>query len=144
MSLSLGVIAMFIALTAGQASSASALKTDLTTLHDQWFTAFDKGDGATMDKLEVENLVIVFQDGQVWKKARSRVGNMKPTGYAGRKLSDVDVRQFGDTAILTGRLATTEQAGAAPVIDGTTIVFVRQQGGWRIASAQWSSVPAKK
>jgi hypothetical protein len=43
----------------GLAQSASDdLKAELQRLHDQWFTAFDKGDGATMDRMEVPNLVL--------------------------------------------------------------------------------------
>jgi ketosteroid isomerase-like protein len=51
-------------------------------------------------------------------------------------LNDVTVRQFGDTAILTGIL--TNKTGRETTKGGTTVVFVRRGGTWLIASVQWS------
>ena len=39
-------------------SEPNDLKAELERLHNQWFTAFDKGDGATMDRMEVPGLGI--------------------------------------------------------------------------------------
>jgi hypothetical protein len=123
-------------------SSSPALMSELTGLHDQWFAAFDKGDGATMDKLESDNLILVFPDGMIWKKSGSRVGEVKPLDVSSRKLTDVDVRQFGEAAVLTGKMTTIAKSQSD--VAATTVVFVRQGGGWRIASAHWSPVAAKK
>ena len=119
------------------------VRSELEALHSQWFAAFDAGDGSSMDRMEVENLHLVFQDGTIWKKAGPRAGKQKPTGYKPRKLTDVDVRQFGETAILTGTLSATSPKGV-PETDGTTVVFVRRDGSWRIASVQWSSATVGK
>jgi len=113
------------------------LRAQLEAIHSQWFEAFDKGDGAAMDNLETTNLVLVFQNGEIWKKPGSRVGKVKPTGVKSRSLSDVEVRQFGDTAVLTGLLKSVDDDSKAAA-DATTVVFVRQAGKWMIASAHWS------
>ena len=34
-------------------NSSNDLQRELERLHNQWFNAFDKGDGATMDKMEM-------------------------------------------------------------------------------------------
>jgi hypothetical protein len=52
------------------------------------------------------------------------------------------VRQFGDSAILTGTVTST--LGQETDKAGTTVVFVRPAGKWLIASAQWTPVEAAK
>jgi ketosteroid isomerase-like protein len=133
--------ASVVAQTAGGQNTAAA---QVRQVYDQWFAAFDKGDGATMDRLEVPNLVLVNPDGAgtVWHKPGPRAGKQKPTGVKNRGLRDVQVRQFGDLAILTGLM--TAQAGSERADAASTIVFVRQSGRWLIASGQWSDVPAKE
>ena len=117
---------------------SAKLRNELETIHGRWFQAFDSGDGAAMDVVEVDNLVMVMPDGSVWKKSGPRAGKQpKREVVPQRSLSDVTVRQFGDTAILTGILMnkTARETNKG----GTTVVFVRRGGTWRIASVHWSS-----
>ena len=92
-----------------------------------------------MDRLEVPNLVLVNTDGkgQIWRKSGPRGKGQKPTG-ATSTLNDVHVRQFGETAILTGRL--TQKAGSHKRESATTEVWVKQNGRWLIATAQWTDI----
>lgn len=110
---------------------------ELQTLHAAWFVAFDSGDGTTMDQMEMSNLVLVMPNGEVWKKTEPRAKSMKRHAPdATRELSDVTVREFGDTALLTG--VVTSKSGAETEKDATTVVLVRDGGKWKIASAQWT------
>jgi ketosteroid isomerase-like protein len=116
---------------------SAKLRNELQAIHDKWFQAFDAGDGAAMDAVEVDNLVLVMPDGSVWKKSGSRAGKQpKRDVVPQRSLNDVAVRQFGDTAILTGIL--TSKTARETTKGGTTVVFVRRGGTWLIASVQWS------
>jgi tetratricopeptide (TPR) repeat protein len=92
-----------------------------------------------MDRLEVPSFQAVFPDGRVFKKAKPRAGGQQPTTFTGRTLNDVDVRRFGDAAILTGTVTTEASLFSSPDKSGTTVVFVREGGDWRIASAQWAA-----
>ncbi len=124
-------------------SSNSALSAELEALHAKWFKAFDAGDGATMDQMEVENLVIVMPTGVTWSKDGPRAGKQsKRDPSMQHTLSDVVVRQFGDSAILTGTV--TSKTATETDKDGTTVVFVRRGGKWLIASAQWTPVEVSK
>ena len=140
---------LFIALTVlfsmpglGQAT-ASDLQTELQNLHAKWMKAYDNGDGVTMDQIEMDNLVLVMPNGEVWPKTKPR-GTSEPKldPATQRTLSDVSVRRFGDTAILTGTLTTKSKEENSK--SGTTVVFVRNGGQWKIASAQWSEVSNPK
>ena len=118
--------------------SDQKLQSELVRLHTDWFTAFDKGDGAAMSRLEVPNFQAVFPDGRVFKKTKPRAGSQKPTMVTSRTLSDADVRQFGDTAILTGVVTVEPSMFSSADKVATTVVFAREGGNWRVASAQWT------
>lgn len=126
----------------GQAA-ASGLQTELQNLHAKWMKAYDNGDGVTMDQIEMDNLVLVMPTGEVWPKTKPR-GTSEPKldPTTQRTLSDVSVRQFRDTAILTGTLTSKSKKENSK--SGTTVVFVRNGGRWKIASAQWSDVSNPK
>ena len=116
---------------------SAKLRNELEAIHGRWFQAFDRGDGAAMDALEVDTLVLVMPDGSVWKKSGPRAGKQpKRDVVPQRSLNDVTVRQFGDTAILTGILRNRTATDTDN--SGTTVVFVRRGGTWLIASVQWS------
>ena len=123
-----------------QTDSTSA---ELQALHAQWFKAFDAGDGQAMDLMEVPNLVIVMPNGMVWSKDGPRAGTQqKHDPMPQRSYSDIVVRRFGDTAVLTGTVTST--AGGDVDKAATTVVFVRSSGKWRVASAQWTPAESRK
>jgi len=119
--------------------SDGKLRSELESLHAQWFKAFDSGDGATMDQMEMDNLTLVMPEGSIWPKTEARAGvQKKHDAQAERTLSDVSVRRFGDTAILTGILTTKSAKDSSK--EATMVVFVQSSGKWKIASAQWTPV----
>ena len=78
---------------------------------------------------------------RAWKAKLSEVSN--PVVKVAHALSNVTVRQYGDTAILTG-LDTAKAPGSPDDVEATTVVWVRQSGKWLIAVAQWSEATATK
>jgi ketosteroid isomerase-like protein len=120
------------------------LRSELETLHAKWFKAFDSGDGVTMDQMEMDNLALVMPVGFIWSKTEARAGKQRKLDpQTERTLSDVLVRRFGDTAVLTGVLTT--KSAKENEKEATTVVFVQSSGRWKIASAQWTPVaPAKQ
>ena len=109
------------------------LQSDLEALHAKWFKAFDGGDAATMDQIEVDKLVLIMPTGLIWTKTKPRAGEqLKRDPQTERAVSAVSVRRFGDTAILTGILTT--KSGKENAQEATTVVFVKNAGKWKIAS----------
>ena len=123
-------------------NSSNDLQGELERLHNQWFNAFDKGDGATMDKIEMSNLILVNADGKggIWKKHGPRAGEQKPTGHS-TTLSNAQVRQFDNSAILTG--VVTIKDGQESTRSSTTVVWIRKNSQWLVASVQWSDLRAE-
>ncbi len=135
---------IFFALLASTALRAQApdatLRSELELLHAKWFQAFDSGDGAAMDQMEMEELTLVMPNGFLWAKTEPRAGKQKKLNpQTKRILSETSVRRQGDVAILTGILTSTSPQ-EAPQKEATTVVFVRSSGKWKIASAQWTPV----
>jgi ketosteroid isomerase-like protein len=117
----------------------STLRSELEAIHVQWFKAFDRGDGATMDKMEMNKLVLVMPTGAIWAKTKPRAGEQQAHNIqVERTLSDVSVRRFGDTAILTGIVTSKSEKDSSR--EATTVVFVQSSGKWKIATAQWGQV----
>lgn len=118
----------------------AGLRTQLIALHTKWFQAFDNGNGSVMDQLEVENLVLAMPDGTFWTKTGLRAGKQAKVDPAPqRTLSEANVRQYGDAAVLTGVL--TSKTPLESKREATTVVFVKRADKWLIASAQWSQPP---
>ena len=97
------LLALAMSLNGSAQNDPNRLNAALQELNNQWWTAFNQGDGAAMDRLEVPDLILVNFDGKgrIWRKNGPRAGHQKPNG-ATAKLSDATIRQFGDAAILTG------------------------------------------
>src|SRR5438309_11272930 len=80
----------------------ATLRSDLEALHAKWVKAFDGGDGATTDQMEMDKLMLVMPTGVIWTKTTARVSEQpKRDSHIERSLNEVSVRRFGDTVILT-------------------------------------------
>jgi hypothetical protein len=86
----------------------------------------------------VGSQVIDVLEAQEIKETGLLIKQLDRDPQTGRTLSNVSVRRFGDTAILTGILTTTSVSETSR--EATTVVFARSFGKWKIASAQWSPV----
>jgi hypothetical protein len=92
-----------------------------------------------MEQMERDDVVIVMPEGSLFRKTTPRAGKQRKLDpQTGRVLSDVSVRRFGDTAVLTGVLTTKSAKENSK--DATTVVFVQSSGRRKIASAQWTPV----
>ena len=119
----------------------ASLGTELHESYKAWFAALDRGDGAAMDALEVDDFILVAAGGMIMEKHRPRVSDPLPVPEAPeRTWSDGVIRRYGDTAILTGRITLTYETPKRTTSMGTTAVFVRQADKWRMASVQWTPV----
>ncbi len=134
---------LFAVLTiVGPALAEDNVAAELEALHTKWFAAYDRGDGAAMNRIETDNLVLILPDGTIFKKTEPRAKKHEATGAARRVLSDVSIRRFGDATVMTGILTSSYPDGTKA--EATTVVWVRQNGSWRVASAQWAPVSTNR
>ena len=112
-------------------------------LVDAWAAAELSGDAAFLEGILVDDFIGIGPLGfmltrQEWL-ARHQSGDLK---YEAFNLDEIRVRVYNDAAILTGRQV---QKGAyrGNSIQGQfriTLVFVQQQGQWRLASLHLSTI----
>jgi ketosteroid isomerase-like protein len=120
--------------------------TRLQQRYSDWMNAFRRGDGATMDKMEADGLILIFPNGTVWSKEQSRVEGLKgrgPLPYT-HTLEQVSARVQGDVAVLTGIQNDVNTKDGSKTQGAFTSVWKREGGDWKVWSAHWSEVPEKK
>jgi uncharacterized protein (TIGR02246 family) len=114
---------------------------ELRHLAEQWATAELRGDTAFLADVLADDFVGIGPRGFMLSKEewiqRHQSGALQYTSLA---LEEVQVREYGDAAILTGReLQTASYQGQdIPGEFRTTLIWVRQQGRWRLAGLQLS------
>jgi ketosteroid isomerase-like protein len=133
-------LSVTVSLSFGQAKSEkSDIQVEIQRLTQDWYTAFSKGDGAAMDQMEAPNLILVNPSGtgDIWHKDGPRAGKEKPKA-AVYTVGQSEVRQFGNTAILTGSFTSASKNGDRSDALNETVVWIRMNNKWLVASAQWT------
>ncbi len=119
------------------------IEQEVLRLANTWAAAELHGDTAFLESTLTDDFIGIGPLGfmlnrQEWL-ARHRSGDLK---YESFGLDDVKVRVYNDAAILTGRQVQNAAYRGNPMPGQfrTTLVFVRQQGQWRLASLQLSTI----
>jgi ketosteroid isomerase-like protein len=135
---------LIFAAAAHRLLAAENVEAELLRLEQVWNDAHLHGDANALDRLCDERIVIVVPKMElIGKKAglgMLRSGRMTFSRY---ETSDLSVRSYGDTAIVTGRLERTRKIQERELQDDWrfTKVYVRQDGKWRIVLWQASDWP---
>ena len=116
---------------------------ELTRLESVWNEAHLRGDAAALDKLWAEDLFVTVPDMPVMNKEESlaiwKSGKMKFDIY---RTSDIRIRVYGDSAVVTGQLVRIRDANSKEFEDDWrfTKVYVRRQGKWLVVTWHGSHV----
>ena len=116
----------------------------LTALESVWNQAHIRGDVQALERLWAADMVVVVPK----MKPMSRAEAMKMTLSAGAWFdrydsSDLRVRVYGDTALVSGRLVRTRKMTGISVEDVWlfTKVYVRTAGDWKVVAFHTSEAP---
>ncbi len=116
---------------------------EVLRLADAWATAELRGDTAFLERTLVDDFIGIGPLGFILTKqewlARHQSGDLK---YESFTLDEVKVRVYNDAAVLTGRQVQNGayRGNSIQAQFRTTLVFVQQQGQWRLASLQLSTI----
>jgi len=122
------------------------LEQEVLKVEETRLEAFAKGDVATLDRIFADDFAYTNVNGENHTKeeliADVRSGNLK---YTSMKHSDVHVRIYENTAVLTGKSASTYisggKAGGAP--RSYMNVYFKNNGQWRLVARQETPILAK-
>jgi ketosteroid isomerase-like protein len=108
---------------------------EIRRLNAQYVAAALAGDVEWYRKMLADEFVCIDSDGSVLDKAAFLRMTAEPPELAEYRLNDVDVRFYGDVALVrcTGHwIARSGQPGVSRYVD----VYVRDGDGWKVVSAQ--------
>ena len=144
----LAVIALYCLAAHAQYDNSAGNKVgvadEIKKLEQQRNEAILKGDTATLDKLTSDDYTNTTAQGKIEKKADImdgfKSGKIK---FESRELSDLDVRVYGNTAVVTGQV---NQKGTNNGKDTSgqnrfTRVYVKQKGRWVTVANQATAIP---
>ena len=118
---------------------------ELTELLTTFLAGASRNDPAVHDRFWAEDLVYTGSSGRrvgkadIMKDVRSEPMVQDPaTVYSAE---DVNVRQYGDTAVVTFRLVATTKGEAEPGKYYNTGTFVKRDGRWQVVAWQATKIP---
>ena len=116
---------------------------ELYRLEAVWNDAHVKGDADTLDPLWANDLVVTVAAMPVMNKADSLAmvrSNRMP--FIKYETSELNVRRFGNSAVVTGRLLRERSMNGKAIIDNWrfTKTYVMVEGRWRVVA--WHASPA--
>jgi hypothetical protein len=140
---------LLLAAISGLFQSSTAISRDaldlkeLHRLEDVWNTAHVKGDADALDKLWASDVIVTIAAMPVMKKADAlamvKSNRMPFTRY---ETSELIVKHFGESALVTGRLQRERLMNGKNVSDDWrfTKVYVMSQGHWQVIA--WHASPS--
>jgi ketosteroid isomerase-like protein len=132
----------FLQQTSALSKDAFDLK-ELYRLEAVWNDAHLKGDADALDQLWANDLVVTVASMPVMNKADALAmvrSNRMP--FSKYDTSELSVKRFPDSAVVTGRLNRERSMSGKVVTDNWrfTKVYVRTEGHWRVIA--WHASPA--
>ena len=136
------IAALYLALGQGIANNKAAninVQEELKKLENDRAQAVLKGDTATLDRMTADDYTVINISGQLLTKAQVleaiKSGDLK---YDQLENNDIQVRVYGDTAVLTGRTTQKGQFKGKDISGQTrfTRVYLKQHGKWQAVAFQ--------
>jgi ketosteroid isomerase-like protein len=131
-----------------QADTTAAAAEELTQLLKEFLDGASRNDVAAHDRFWADDVIYTRSSGARVGKAEilenARAG---PTVTAAERTEysaeDIQIQQYGDTAVVAFRLVGRTGSGPQPVVEHflNTGTFVKRDGEWRVVAWQSTRVP---
>jgi ketosteroid isomerase-like protein len=121
-----------------------AVRAEILALENQWATAIARQDAAAFERLAAGDFRFIEHDGHVLNRAQYIAARShNPENVESAVQDEIEVRQYGDAAIATGRSIIHGRRDGAPFMYRFrwTDVYVRRAGRWQAVSGQLTPLP---
>jgi ketosteroid isomerase-like protein len=138
------IASLFVLATLCISAAAQSVEDQIKKLETDRAAAVVKGDTTTLDKQTSDDYTLINMNGQVSDKAQMidgfKSGKNKLTSD---ELSDMKVRVYGDTAVVTGKVTVKGIMGGKDVTGPAmfTRVYVKKGGQWQSVALQQTRIP---
>ena len=136
---SAAVVAIILAAALAPSSGAGAGddRAALARLEDRWVDALERRDVAAVGTILAEDFVDTTYRGERRSRGEALAALTSPSRVeTTQRLSELDVRIYGNVGVVSGINTVTARGGAFTVRVRFTDVFVRRRGVWKAVSAQ--------
>ena len=128
---------------AAQAASSASVEEQIKKIEKDRAAAVTKADVAALEAVTSDDYTLIDRNGRVRDKAQTmsaiKTGDIKITS---NEVSDLKVRVYGDTAVVTGRADTKGTIGGRDVSGPMlfTRVYVKKSGRWQSVAFQQTAI----
>ena len=147
--LSSGLILLaMLSLTLAQTENERAQNTadqELKRLENEWLNSYLRGDKQAFDRIVSDDFTRTDESGKFATKAEERALIQAPPGSVDASLTneDMQVRVYGNAAIVTGRIVAKVQ-GSLNFQSRFTDTFIKREGRWQVVARHYSRVPTER
>ena len=137
----LAIASLLLASVVSAAEPKPDVKAAVLAVEQQWVQAVIHGDGAALEKLMAPDILYTHSSAMTQTRAEFiKAATSGSTKYTAIDFSDVVVRQYGRTVIITHKAVfKTVQNGETHLFVGE--VWTDQNGGWQMVSRQATKLP---
>lgn len=127
----------------------NGVEQDLRRLENEWLSSYLRGDKQTFDRIVADDFTGTDESGKTRNKAQERELvqiQPDPTGVTLTN-EDAQIRIYGETAIVTGRIVSKAQSGAQASINFQsrfTDTWLKRQGRWQVVARHYSRLPPQR
>ena len=121
-----------------------AVRAEILAVENQWASAIERQDAAAFERLAAEDFRFIDENGRVLNRAQYIADRShNPDNVESATQDEIEVRQYGDAAIATGRSILHGTRDGAPFVYRFrwTDVYVRRAGRWQPVSGQLTALP---
>ncbi len=138
------VATIFVVATFLASAVAEDVQEHLKKLETERAAAVVKGDADWLDKHTADDYMLISMSGQISDKAKMLEGfKSGQSKLTSDDLSDMKVRVYGNTAIVTGKADVKGMLGGQDATGQIlfTRVYVKKNGTWQTVSLQQTRIP---
>jgi len=128
---------------APQKKAAGSIQKEIKKLEEDRNQAVLKADTAALDRMTSDDYTLIVELGRLQTKAQMLDGfKSGAIKFASRELSDLNVRVYGNTAVVTGRVTqkSTENGKDTSGQNLFTRVYVKERGRWVSVALQLTAI----
>jgi ketosteroid isomerase-like protein len=128
-----------------ESSAQNNTEQELKRLENEWLNSYVRGDKQTFDRIVADDFTRTDESGKFATKAEERALVQAPPASVSASLTneDMQVRVYGNAAIVTGRIVSKVQ-GTLSFQSRFTDSFIKREGHWQVVARHYSRVPAER
>ena len=128
-----------------ETSAQNNVEQELKQLENEWLNSYLRGDRQTFDRIVADDFTRTDESGKFATKAEEKEIVQAPPASVNASLTneDMQVRVYGETAVVTGRIISKVQ-DSLNFQSRFTDTFVKRKGRWQVVARHYSRIPTER